>query len=489
MSPCTPSSRAGVRRAVREFARVDARALAALRIALGTLLLADLVLRSRSLRPFYTEVGIVSRTVLADLYPLHPSLSIHALSGDLWFQIVLFVAAGTAAVALAVGYRTRLAAVVSLVLLVSLHARNPTVLNSGDVLLRRVLFLSTVLPLGARWSIDATSSGDHRESVATLASLALLLQVGIVYATNAVFKLDSRLWLDGEAIGYILALDRYGVLLGPVLADIDPLVTVLDWAWLCLLIASPLLLLTTGRIRSALASLFVAMHLGMALTMDLGVFPLVSVASLLPFLPPAVWDRVERIPTPRVAKQLGKRPTRASTSGSSGAILEQYGTVRPAVHAVVLAALVLVSAMGVGLVPAPDGAPEQLSESSWTMFASPPTDDTWIVANGTFASGSTTDLLREDPTRLDRPPDVGRFPNARWRKHLSRYDDSSPLPRAYAAAKCRHFADREDALASVRLVRIRRHVDDDPEDASTSEIGRYRCTDHGVSPVDADAER
>ncbi|MDY7080948.1 MAG: HTTM domain-containing protein, partial [Halobacteria archaeon] len=92
--------------------------------------------------------------------PSPPYAFLHALSGDAWFQVLLFVVASVFALMLVVGYRTKVATVVSLVLLVSLHLRNPVILNGGDSLLRRLLFIGIFLPLGEQWSVDAFWSGD-----------------------------------------------------------------------------------------------------------------------------------------------------------------------------------------------------------------------------------------------------------------------------------------------------------------------------------------
>ena len=144
-----------VRGAVTRRFRIDTWTLAFFRICLGTLLLADLLFRARNLVVFYTDRGVLSIEALAELYPGYQFLSVHALSGAIWFQILLFLLAAIAAIAVLVGYRTRLATALSLVMLVSLQARNPMVLNAGDPLLRRLLFWSVFLPLGASWSVDA----------------------------------------------------------------------------------------------------------------------------------------------------------------------------------------------------------------------------------------------------------------------------------------------------------------------------------------------
>ncbi|MFC6794109.1 hypothetical protein ACFQFH_06800 [Halobaculum halobium] len=144
-----------VRPALARRLSVDRRALVALRAALGALLLADLLLRARSLAFFYTDTGALPRSALVARYPLTANLSIHAVFGEVWWVALLFVAAGVAALALLFGYRTKAAAICSLLLLVSLHARNPLVLNGGDSLLRRTLLWSLFLPLG---------SGQHYET-------------------------------------------------------------------------------------------------------------------------------------------------------------------------------------------------------------------------------------------------------------------------------------------------------------------------------------
>ncbi|MFC4551589.1 HTTM domain-containing protein, partial [Halorussus sp. GCM10023401] len=307
--------RAGGRDALARRFGIDARALAALRISLGVLLLADLALRSRHLVAFYTDAGVLPTAVLREQAPGLARLSLHALSGAAWVQVALFLIAAAFALALLVGYRTTPVAVASWVLLVSLHARNPVVLNAGDSILRRLLFWGLFLPLGHRWSIDALRRGgvrgnasDRRDAdsgprVASAASAALLFQVVIIYAVNAAFKLRvGRSWESGEAIRYVFSLDRLTVLLGDYLAQYPTLLGFADRVWLGLLVTSVLLVVLTGRARAAFASLFVGMHLGMALTMRLGIFPLVSAAALLAFLPPSVWDAVERRASPRVRR-------------------------------------------------------------------------------------------------------------------------------------------------------------------------------------------
>jgi len=127
---------APVRDRVRDRFDVDTRSLAAVRIALGLIVLVDLIHRAPYIEMFYTDNGAYPFAAYELTYTQYNGLSIHALSGDLWFQQLLFVIAALFAVAFVLGYRTRLVGAISLVLLFSLHARNPALLNGGDRLVR-----------------------------------------------------------------------------------------------------------------------------------------------------------------------------------------------------------------------------------------------------------------------------------------------------------------------------------------------------------------
>ena len=70
--------------------------------------------------------------------------------GSAAFETIPFLVAGLFAGLLLVGYRTGLATCVSWFMLLSVQARNPIILQGGDVLLRLLLFWGIFLPLGER---------------------------------------------------------------------------------------------------------------------------------------------------------------------------------------------------------------------------------------------------------------------------------------------------------------------------------------------------
>jgi hypothetical protein len=487
-----------LRHAVRHRLAVDRRALAALRIALGLLLLADLALRSRALVAHYTDRGVLPRAALRATYGSLADISLHALSGGIWLQGALFVLAGLAALALAAGYRTRLAAVVSWLLLVSLHARNPMLLNAGDSLLRRLLFWGLFLPLGSVWSLDALrrdgTSGDEDDGTGTIvagvATAALLVQVVLVYAVNAVIKFRSEAWLDGTAIRYVFGIDHLTVLLGDTLAGQGALLSALGYAWFGLLVLSPLLLLLTGWPRTLLAAGFAGGPLGMALTRRLGPFPLVSMAALLPFLPPRVWDVAEarlralvpaearthvRNRAERLAAWLPAGPTLSDDLRASG---RRAATV---VVAALLVTVLLWNGISVGAVPAPAEVRDASEQYRWDMFAPEPRrTDGWYVAPATLPSGDRVDAWNGGSVSWDPPPETARtFPTHRWFVYLLdlRRPGGADLRDEFGAYLCRRTAARHGTTpTNVSVTYVERPVTfDGPTGTRRVDLGTYDC--------------
>ncbi|WP_280585547.1 HTTM domain-containing protein, partial [Halorubrum sp. Boch-26] len=308
------AARESLRERAAPYLGIDPRALGAFRVALALLLLGDLLrYRLPGMRAFYTDDGVLTRSTLAELYPLLETVSIHAVSGSTWVQAGLLAIAAVAAVSLLVGYRTRASTGVSLVLLASLYARNPYVINGGNTILVVFLFLGLFLPLDARWSlgssrrkvrsdrIEITARGeeegndgvDHR--VCSLGTVVTLLTLVSIYAANVVSKYRSDAWMSGIAVPRIFQVEEFVVFLGPFVAERAAVLAAMNWLWIALLSVSVLLIAPDERLRVGAALAFVSAHLGMAATMRLGVFPFVMIAVLLLFFPPRAWDAVEAL--------------------------------------------------------------------------------------------------------------------------------------------------------------------------------------------------
>lgn len=460
---------------------------------MGVLLLADLVLRSRDLVVFYTDAGVLPRAVLRETFGGLAALSFaHGFSGSPYAQGFLFAVAFLAAFALLVGYRTRLATLASFLLLVSLHARNPVLLNAGDSLLRRLLFWGLFLPLGGRWSVDAIRGARRSKPFSSVATAALLLQVLVVYVVNAVLKLRGTAWPSGDAILLVFQVDQLTVRLGDVLAGFPVLLEGLGWLWLAMLVTSPLLVVLWGWPRAVYAGFFASMHLGMALTMRLGLFPLISIAGLLPFLPPRVWHTLtDRFgPAVRGARPIGAslrrlddwlpRLPRPGFGSGTARRLRQLGA---AVVALLLVGVLFWNAAGLGYASVPDDVQRiaDPTERRWDMFApAPRTNDGWFVAPGELASGQTVDAYAGGPLSWDRPPDLAsNYPSHRWFVYMLELPrrGSGPLRAAFADYLCRQWqANQESTLQRVRLVYVLEPVRlDGTESTRRLDLGQYEC--------------
>ena len=123
---------------IEELFGADLRSLAALRIGVALVLIVDLCQRTSDLEAHYSDFGVAPRSLAIDNLGSRWFVSLHFLSGTWQVQALLFLLAGVFAVALLIGYRTRLATVCSWFLCVSLNVRNFHVVASGDMLLRAI---------------------------------------------------------------------------------------------------------------------------------------------------------------------------------------------------------------------------------------------------------------------------------------------------------------------------------------------------------------
>ena len=106
---------------------LDLRALALLRMGTAAVILIDLAIRSTDLEAHYSNLGVLPVAAMMEHAWTPYQFSLHASSGLWQVQAVLFGLAAVTAGALLFGYHTRLATLVSWVLLVSLQNRNPLI--------------------------------------------------------------------------------------------------------------------------------------------------------------------------------------------------------------------------------------------------------------------------------------------------------------------------------------------------------------------------
>lgn len=290
---------------VQELASIDLRSLALFRMALGLLVAVDAFRRGLDLNYFYTDAGVLPRAVAIDELGFSAFFwSLYYVNGQAWWAGGLLLLTLLCGFSLMLGYRTRLATVLTWVLVLSVQNRNPLVLGDGDTLVRLLLFWSIFLPLGAKWSLDQfhrpaklqeeSASTPQLMQVCSLASLALLLQVIYVYFFSALLK-QSPDWIpDGSALLVAFSHPFYATSLGQSLVAYPEFLKGLTYlVYYSELILPWLVFLPffNGPIRTFVVVYFLGFHLlGVGLTLHVGLIIWAAAVAWLVFLPAWFWE-------------------------------------------------------------------------------------------------------------------------------------------------------------------------------------------------------
>ena len=289
---------------IRNSFAFDLRSIAVFRMLLGTLILLDLVLRSRDLATFYTDSGVMARQFWIDV--THRWLwSIHAASGQSWWQIILFVLAGCFAFGLIIGYRSRLMAVLTFVLLASLQNRNALLMQGGDLLLVVMCFWSVFLPLGARYSVDSALRIEHQQDpnssrlsdpaqqrYFTVATVAITLQILYLYFFTALLKTGDAWTSRFDAAYYAVSLQHFAAPLGEWFRNFPGVLKLSTIYVLAVEFIAPWLVLCPvlwPRIRLIGLLLLASLHAAFLLMLHIGLFPLIDFMALSLLIPGTVW--------------------------------------------------------------------------------------------------------------------------------------------------------------------------------------------------------
>jgi hypothetical protein len=399
---------------------LDLRSLAVLRMGLGLVVLADLLVALTNAEVFYSDAGVLPRSLLMEKAWHHPwAWSLHAWSGSVWWQQLLLGLAIAAAIALVFGWKTRVVTIVSWVLWCSLETRNSIIVNGADPVIRLLLFWGMFLPLGRAWSLDAMQrgSGVNRITASGLPSFCLMLQIAMVYWFSALLKTDPVWNEKGLAVWQVLHADVFAkplalwLRLFPVLCEAATHATLFLERWGPLLIFIPF---AKPLFRVLAVLLFWSFHCGIYLTMDIGSFPLVMLAAWCALLPSQVWDALPRWRL-HLSPALGERSV--------------AGWLRDGFCALALLYAVMWNLRTTDFPRWEKWLSRDLNgigfalrlDQFWTMFAPYPwLDDGWLVLPAKLVDGTEVDLLNEGlpPTMVKPTLLSARYKDARWQKYL-----------------------------------------------------------------------
>ncbi|MEP1090437.1 MAG: HTTM domain-containing protein [Rhizobiaceae bacterium] len=296
---------------LRTIFSIDLRTLALFRILLGIYLLLNVLSRAQDLVAHYTDFGVLPRHIQIGLLA-DGSWSLHMFNGTATAQALLFLLAGLAAIGLTLGWRTGLMTLISWALLLSVQNRNIFILSGEDNLALLLTFWALFLPIGARYSIDFALSRQHgsdptSNSYWSWATVALLLQGMSMYFFSALLKSDP-IWIpDGQAVYYALNLDYMATSFALWFRQFQTLMQGLTYYVWVLELVGPILIFSPifhRPVRAVLMLLFITMHLGFWLFLEIGLFPFISIVMNLTFMPGWMWDQIEDRLRPRAAPKV-----------------------------------------------------------------------------------------------------------------------------------------------------------------------------------------
>jgi hypothetical protein len=389
---------------------LDARSLAASRIGLGLVLVADSLLRTRDFSLMLAPDGMFPLDSLARFHGTPAIWSLAFLHDSAWCSGGVLALEAVAGGALVVGWQSRLAAVAAWVAVVSLIRRASPSANAGDFWLACQLFWSMFLPLGARWSLDASrqpAAEPPPTAVCSVASAALVLQLAAVYLGAGLAKLNAG-WLSGEALTHALSVHDHGTPVGMMLGGIPWLARPLQWLVVGGELVLPVVLLAVPkpRVRGLLVAAGWGFHLAIWFGMTVGLFAAIGLVAWLPLIPATAWPTGARAETGRVAG-LGRTASLACGLALALATVAFVHQNTP---------------WGRHSLPPAVRWPLNLTclFQDWAMFGGVPAREQWVYGRAVLADGSEVDLLRGGrPLERERP--AGGFtslPHHRWHKFL-----------------------------------------------------------------------
>lgn len=194
-----------------------------------------------------------------------------------------------AAVAMLVGWHTRVAALIVFVLVLSFERRNPWMFNSGDALVRIEALLLALSPCGAALSLDQrrrSGSFWSAQSRPNWPIRLLQVQFSIVYLAAVQVKLTGQPWLDGTAVSYVLRIEDMKRIPLPHSFVTNALaMNAVTWSVLAIELAVGTLV-WLPRFRPWVLSVGLVMHLTIDLTIQIGIFSYAMFVLYLAWVPP-----------------------------------------------------------------------------------------------------------------------------------------------------------------------------------------------------------
>ncbi|HSC87190.1 MAG TPA: HTTM domain-containing protein [Polyangiaceae bacterium] len=398
--------------------RVSLRALGMYRILLGATCSYDLARRWWVLDAFGGDQSLYPRALQPTAFHSFGWLSDVGTAGTLSLAIGLCL---LSCLLFTAGVATRWTRFMLLPALLLVHDRFPVLTTGGEVVLHWSALYAALLPVGERYSVDhwrerrrgvtGTESSTEPSSARTPIVWLVWFQLAVIYLFNFLAK-DGTAWRGGSALAQALNATSLCTPLGAWIARAPShLLTAATYGTLVLEAALPLLLLAPWfrkQAHAAAAASMVALHLGIVLTLDVGIFSAAMLCHL-----PLLWHP-------------------ADEQGPELAIASWHRKALPVLSALLL--YVIGARLSHDLVlfrrtpwPFPAALHRLMVHSyviqPWMMFSpDPPQFDSVVVTHAVTRSGLVFDPYRQ--RMFGVTPPLAFMPESAVRSHLfTRFDN------------------------------------------------------------------
>jgi len=284
------------------FAPRSARPLGLMRIVFGIVAFTWAVSIGPNVMDWFSEQGVLPLRILHDpLVQQGPRLDLltHVTSPVAIYALLVVLMISS--ISLALGYQTRLSAIITWALLVTFHHRNPFVFSSADTLMRMDAFYLMLAPCGRSLSLDRMieksrnpATADDPELVESWGQRLIQVQLCMVYACSFLAKIPGNLWTNGTALYYPMHMPELLRFPTPFIGSNAVLIYLFTMLTLGIEL-SLCTLIWIRPLRKYILTAGIMLHLGIEYALNVPYFTTIIICTYIVFMPDDWLDRIEAV--------------------------------------------------------------------------------------------------------------------------------------------------------------------------------------------------
>jgi hypothetical protein len=425
---------------------IDARSIRLFHALLGSAIIYNALIRLPYAEAFYSDYGVLPRSLIK-FHAQGRVYSIFNFSGETWWSVTLLTVLLLLGIAIALEKEVRKVSFLACLLIAAVHNRNMYLIYGSDNLLAVMCI----------WCVFLPSSRELRgKELSSLASAGILFQLATIYFCSGWHKSTQAWFWDPTALHYAFSINYFTRDAGRWFGQFTWVVGffsigtfVLErFGWL--LFFSPFYF---AWCRSIGCFLFLSLHLGILILMNVGTFPIHDIVFLAILLPSEFWDRLGWV--------------RSQEEGPAFREPRWISFVVP-----FMVALVIWRNYETFGSPPPMSRPTRIILRSfgllqnWKLFAPYPNPTHgWWIFRGKRMNGQTVDVMRfgdvkENSISKDPPADViATLPSYLWLHYMVAITNATTgqddVRNRLAQYLCERWAhEKNENLKSVEIIYV-----------------------------------